>query len=161
MRVGTTGARNGGRPAWGRRASVVTQVALTLVLLAAAGLLVRTVQGLQAPDPGHDGRRVVLFSMKPVRDGNVRYTDAEVRRLLRDLVQRAAALPGVAAASLIGSGEASVVPGTTVWRGGQTIVQSGRDDRDSGRGLHGRGEPVLFPDVRSAGDGRPDFHRCR
>ncbi len=63
--------------------------------------------------------------MKPVRDGNVRYTEASVRLLLRDLVQRAATLPGVAAASLIGSGEASAVPGTTVWRGGQTIVQSG------------------------------------
>jgi predicted permease len=127
MKADTSGARSGGRPGWGRRASVVTQVALTLVLLAGAGLLVRTVQGMQAPDPGHDGRRVLLFSMKPVRDGNVRYTDADVRRLLRDLVQRAAALPGVAAASLIGSGEASAVPGTTVWRGGQTIVQSGRD----------------------------------
>jgi hypothetical protein len=62
--------------------------------------------------------------MKPVRDGNVRYTDAEVRRLLRDLVQRAAELPGNVDASMIGSGEASAVPGTTVWRGGQTIVQS-------------------------------------
>ena len=125
MKADASGARSGGRPGWGRRASVVTQVALTLVLLAGAGLLVRTVQGIQAPDPGHDGRRVLLFSMKPVRDGNVRYTDADVRRLLRDLVQRAAALPGVSAASVIGSGEASAVPGTTVWRGGQTIVQNG------------------------------------
>ena len=73
------------------------QVAMTLVLLAGAGLLARTVQRIQAPDPGYDGRRVLLFSMKPVRDGNVRYTDANVRRLLRDLVQRAAALPGVGA----------------------------------------------------------------
>jgi predicted permease len=127
MRADGGSARTGGGPGWGSRASVVTQVALTLVLLAGAGLLVRTVQGIQAADPGHDGRRVLLFSMKPVRDGNVRYTDAEVRGLLRDLVQRAAALPGVEAASLIGSGEASAVPGTTVWRGGQTIVHIERD----------------------------------
>ena len=127
MKADASGARYMGRPGWGRRASVVMQVALTLVLLAGAGLLIRTVQGIQASDPGHDGRRVLLFSMKPVRDGNVRYTDAAVRRLLRDLVERAAALPGVAAASLIGSGEASAVPGTTVWRGDQTIVQSERD----------------------------------
>jgi predicted permease len=127
MKADAGGARSAGRPGWGSRASVVMQVAMTLVLLAGAGLLVRTVQRIQAPDPGYDGRRVLLFSMKPVRDGNVRYTDANVRRLLRDLVHRAAALPGVAAASVIGSGEASAVPGTTVWRGGQTIVQSGPD----------------------------------
>ena len=127
LKADASGARSRRPPGWGRRGSVVTQVALTLVLLASAGLLVRTIQGIQAADPGHDGRRVLLFSTKPVRDGNVHYTDADVRRLLRNLVQRAEALPGAAAASLIGSGEASAIPGTTIWRGGQTIVQSGRD----------------------------------
>jgi predicted permease len=127
MKADASGARSGGRSGWGRRASVVTQAALTFVLLSGAGLLIRTIQGIQTPDPGYDRRRVLLFSMKPVRDGNVRYTDADVRRLLQDLVQRAAALPSVAAASLIGSGEASAVPGTTVWRGGETIVQGGRN----------------------------------
>ena len=128
LKADPTDARIGGRLAWGGRASVVTQVALTLVLLVGAGLLVRTVQSAQAPNPGYDGRRVLLFSMKPVRDGNVRYTDAELRRFLRDLVQRAAELPGIVDASMIGSGEASAVPGTTVWRGGQTIVQRAEDD---------------------------------
>ena len=64
--------------------------------------------------------------MKPVRDGNVRYTDAEVRRLLRDLVQRAAESPGIVDACLLGSGEASAVPGTTIWRGGHVVVE--KDD---------------------------------
>ncbi len=61
MKAGAGGARSGGRPGSGRRASVVAQVALTLVLLAVAGLLVLTVHGIQAADPGHDGRRVLFF----------------------------------------------------------------------------------------------------
>ena len=119
--VGDAGV--GARPGWGRRGSVVMQVALTLVLLVTAGLMVRTVQRIRASDPGYDGKRVLLFSMKPVRDGNVRYTNTELRRLLRDLVHRAAELPGVVDASVVASGEGTAVPGTSVWRGGSVVIQ--------------------------------------
>jgi putative ABC transport system permease protein len=144
LKVDATDARIGGRPGWGRRASVVTQVAFTLVLLVGAGLLVRTVQSIQAPDPGYDGRRVLLFSMKPVRDGNVRYTNAEVRRLLRDLVHRAAELPGIVDASMIGSGEASAVPGTTAWRGGEIVIHREDDSAIRVEALTDEVSPSFF-----------------
>jgi putative ABC transport system permease protein len=69
-------------------ALVSVQVALSLVLLAGAGLFVRTLDNLQHRDPGFDATGVVLAEVDSTRLG--------ARDLVADVVQ----LPGVAAATL-------------------------------------------------------------
>jgi predicted permease len=91
----------GSAPQAGRRlrlgdALVVTQVALSIVVLVGAGLLVRTLQKLQSIDPGFDTQNILLFGINPNLAG---YTDQQTSQLYRQLQERFAALPGVVAAS--------------------------------------------------------------
>ncbi|HEV3255132.1 MAG TPA: ABC transporter permease [Candidatus Acidoferrales bacterium] len=77
-------------------ALVVAQVALTVVVLAGAGLLVRTLQNLRSVDPGFDTRNVLTFSVDPATAG---YNRADVDRFYHDLQDRLAAIPGVSSVS--------------------------------------------------------------
>jgi len=84
---------SGGRP---RQALVVTQLAVSLVLLVGAGLLVRTLQKAYAIAPGFATRDVVVASVDLGLQGydsgrTTRFYDAVLQRLSR---------PGVTAASL-------------------------------------------------------------
>ncbi|HXK05254.1 MAG TPA: ABC transporter permease [Verrucomicrobiae bacterium] len=79
--------------AWrGRSALVVLQVALCTVLLAGAGLLVRTLRELRAADTGLDTAHVVTFTTDP---GLMGYTPAQSRALWVNLGARMRDLPGV------------------------------------------------------------------
>jgi predicted permease len=71
---------------------VVAQVALTVVVLAGAGLLVRTLQNLKNLDPGFDTRNLLTFRIAPTASG---YKRPEVDAFYLDLQNRLAALPGV------------------------------------------------------------------
>jgi predicted permease len=71
---------------------VVAQVALTVVVLAGAGLLVRTLQNLKNLDPGFDTRNLLTFRIDPTSAG---YQRPEVDAFYRDLQNRLATLPGV------------------------------------------------------------------
>ena len=98
----TLAERAGSRPR--RRLSallVVTQIALCLMLLAGAGLLVRSFVNRQRVDPGFDVDRTVVVSLSlPV----ARYGDGESRyRFMDELSTRLARLPGVEAAAIAGS----------------------------------------------------------
>jgi predicted permease len=91
----------GGAPQAGRRLRmgdvlVVMQVALSIVVLVGAGLLVRTLQKIQAVDPGFDTQNILLFGINPSLAG---YKDRQTTQLYRQLQQRFAALPGVVSAS--------------------------------------------------------------
>jgi len=73
------------------------QVALALVLLIAAGLMVRSFQNLRAVDPGFDARSALSFSIGlPERDYPTRETEVAVHQALLDGFS---ALPGVKTAS--------------------------------------------------------------
>ncbi|HEX7117859.1 MAG TPA: ABC transporter permease [Longimicrobiales bacterium] len=77
-----------------RGALVVAEVALTIVLLAGAGLLVRSFGRLLAVDPGYrTGGAVVLDLALPSGSGEDQ--QALRRRLFTDLVARLRAIPGV------------------------------------------------------------------
>jgi predicted permease len=91
----------GAAPQAGRRfrlgdALVVTQVALSIVVLVGAGLLVRTLQKLQSIDPGFDTQNILLFGINPNLAG---YNDRQTAQLYRQLQDQFAALPGVVSAS--------------------------------------------------------------
>ncbi len=77
---------------------VVAEVALTLMLLAGAGLLLRSFYQLQQVDPGFDYQRVLTFRMSlPER----KYPNPDARSgFHQSLVARLRALPGVEAASV-------------------------------------------------------------
>ncbi|MGB7174003.1 MAG: ABC transporter permease [Candidatus Acidiferrales bacterium] len=77
-------------------ALVVAQVALSIVVLVAAGLLVRTLRNLHNINPGFDTRNVLLFGIDPTIAG---YTDQQTQQLYSNLQQRFAALPGVISVS--------------------------------------------------------------
>jgi len=75
---------------------VVTQVALSIVVLVGAGLLVRTLRNLETLNPGFDTHNILLFGINPKIAG---YKDRQTDDLYRDLQQRFAALPGVLSVS--------------------------------------------------------------
>ena len=77
-------------------ALVIAQVALSIVVLIAAGLLVRTMRNLQTLNTGFDARNILLFKLDPTIAG---YTDAQTQRLYSNLQEQFAALPGVTSAS--------------------------------------------------------------
>jgi predicted permease len=77
-------------------ALVIAQVALGVVVLAGAGLLVRTLQNLKSVYPGFDTRNVLTFTLDPALLG---YRSAENNQLYLQLQSRFAALPGVTSVS--------------------------------------------------------------
>jgi predicted permease len=91
-------ASGAGRGRWWNlgRSLVVAQVALSVPVLAGAGLLVRTLQNLKSIDPGFDTRNVLLFEIDPALNG---YTEAQTRNLYSELRERVQALPGVLSVS--------------------------------------------------------------
>ena len=111
---GTSGRR-------GRRAAqnlfVVTEVALTLMLLVAAGLMVRSLTRLLNADPGFKPRDVLTFytRLSPEHASN----PAKVRAALLAIEEKMAAVPGVESTSVdIGALPFSGgVTGLSFWRG--------------------------------------------
>ncbi len=78
------------------RALVVAQVALSVVLLIAAGLSLRSVVNAQRIDPGFDPEGVVVARLNPQLQG---YDATETRAVLERLETAIGALPGVRAVS--------------------------------------------------------------
>lgn len=80
-----------------RNVLVVSQVAVSLVLLVAAGLFVRSLGNAQSVNFGFEPRGLLNLSMDPSQIG---YDEARIRNFYQDLEQRARALPGVELAAL-------------------------------------------------------------
>ncbi len=87
----------GSRPTIGRNALVIAQVALSMAVLVAAGMLIDGVRKTVALDPGFrmDHRLTMEFDTALVR-----YSDEQTRLFYRDLRDRARALPGVRSAAM-------------------------------------------------------------
>jgi len=76
---------------------VVAQVALSLIVLAGAGLVVRSLANLKAIDPGFDTQNVLQFGVNPTLTGY--YKSEQVEPLYRELQSRLSGLPGVISVS--------------------------------------------------------------
>ena len=76
---------------------LVGQAALSLVLLAGAGLFVRSLRNVTHDDLGYDVERVLLVDLNPLPAG---YTSEELPALYERAYERVRALPGVSGASL-------------------------------------------------------------
>ena len=75
---------------------VIAQVALTIVVLAGAGLLVRTLQNLRNIDPGFDTNNLVNFGVDLRLAG---YRGAQADLAIREIQKRLSAIPGVTTVS--------------------------------------------------------------
>jgi predicted permease len=91
-----TGAQAG---KWVPKTLIVVQVMLCVVLLTAAGLLLRTLENLRAQDLGFNRTNVLLVSTNPKFAG---YTPERLNDLYDRLLARINALPGVRSASIAG-----------------------------------------------------------
>ncbi len=76
---------------------LVTQVAISLVLLVGAGLFMRTLQNLRHVDVGFNPHNLVLFRVNPQLN---RYDEKRMATLYRDMLDRIAAVPGVRGVAL-------------------------------------------------------------
>jgi predicted permease len=80
-----------------RKALVTGQVALSFLLLAGAGLFVKSLGNLKNTDTGfHDLDNLVTFQVDPALSG---YTGPQRKQFYKNLVQQLRSLPGVTAAS--------------------------------------------------------------
>ena len=75
-----------------RKSLVVVQVALSFLMVAAAGLFVRSLDNLQQLHPGYATARVASFTVNLERSG---YSDGRGIQFGRDALARLAAIPGV------------------------------------------------------------------
>ena len=84
------------RSRW-RNGLLVAQVALSFVLLIAAGLVVRSLQRVQMLGPGFETEHAVVMSVNLSLQG---YDEARGQEFYRQLVARTESLPGVRSASI-------------------------------------------------------------
>jgi putative ABC transport system permease protein len=98
-----TELKNGGRTSTGIQhrtlsALVVVEMAIALVLLAGAGLMIRSLERLWKVDPGFNARGVLDFGLSlPSSINNA--TPAQIRAKLRELDRTFASVPGITAVS--------------------------------------------------------------
>jgi putative ABC transport system permease protein len=126
IREGTRGSR--GRAGTRARGTlVVVEMALAVVLLAGAGLLIRSFQRLQEVEPGFRAARVTTFNLELPES---RYSDtAKLRQVMTGLLERLRALPGVdsVGAAVYGmpfSGSVNVLDFTVAGRAPRPVGQS-------------------------------------
>jgi putative ABC transport system permease protein len=177
-----TATQGGYRHSRFRSVLVVAQLALSLLLLIAAGLVTRALQQLQTMNPGFDINNALTMSFDLGLQG---YNEEQGQQFYRQVVERVQSLPGVQSASLISSLPLSLnynsssvhVEGQPVERGANvptamtssagpqyfktmgTLLVSGREFTEQD---HPDSEKVvivneafthqLIPDIQSAGD---------
>jgi len=79
------------------RSLIITQVALSLVLLAAAGLFIRTLKKLHSIEPGYQAQGVLDASLYPRPGG---YKNLDWVNYYQELTERISRLPGVESAGI-------------------------------------------------------------
>jgi putative ABC transport system permease protein len=121
-----SGATAGAGRAALRGALVVSQVALSCVLLVGAGLLLRTLLELNRVDTGYSTHGVVLATADLAKQG---YDEARSARAFQELLESLRATPGIDAASLARSApvqsagmRVSVEPDGYVKKAGELVV---------------------------------------
>jgi predicted permease len=99
---------------------VITEFGLAVLLLAGAGLLLRSFSKLQAVDPGFDPARVLTLQLTPARNS----TEDQWRVFYGQVSERIAALPGVEAFGLTSEIVISGNPGGPITIEGASLDSS-------------------------------------
>lgn len=118
------------------QALVVSQIALSALLLVGAGLFVRTLVNLQEIDLGFQRENILLFKVNARQAG---HRAPEITTFYSDLQQRLAAIPGVRAATVSNS----PLVGEGTWMGAVVPLGKPAPERPpSGHGDFGAGPLV-------------------
>jgi len=88
---------SGKRRVWGRNLLVIAQVAFSLVLLIVTAMMYRSFERELRGGPGFRTDHLVLMSFNP---SLVQYTEAQSQQFYKQVIDRAAWLPGVKSAAL-------------------------------------------------------------
>ncbi len=91
------GAVSGGASTVTRKLLVVSQIALSLLLLIGAGLFIRSLQNLKDLDPGFRTSNLLAFKVDPTLNG---YKPERTKRFYEQLKETVEALPGVESGAL-------------------------------------------------------------
>lgn len=78
------------------QALVVAQIGISLLLVVAAGLFVRTITNLHSVNLGFNAENILIFSLDATQAG---YKDAALKTFYKDLEQRFQTIPGVRSAT--------------------------------------------------------------
>jgi predicted permease len=98
LKLGSGSIGDGRRQGWtSGRTLVITQMALSVVMVMAAVIFTRNLRTIETANPGFDRRNLVLFDVRPGTSG---YDKARLPQFYFDLEQRLASTPGVAAVGL-------------------------------------------------------------
>ncbi|MBM3783764.1 MAG: ABC transporter permease [Acidobacteria bacterium] len=140
---------------WTQQALVVAQLALSLIVLVAAGLFVRTLNNLHSVQLGYARENILLFSVDARKAG---HRDPEIVNFYSGLRRRFEAIPGVSGAtlsqsSLIRAGHArgamkvgeTTVEGTRVLVTGANFHSTMRIPMLYGREIDDRDQPGSAP----------------
>jgi predicted permease len=128
-------SRTGGPVSRARRFSlsrllVVSQMAISVVLLVGAGLFVRTLSNLQSVDLGFQKESLLLFKLNALQAG---HRDADIFSFYGDLEKRLASIPGVRSAALANS----PLIGDGAW--GWPVIPVGKEKPEKAPSGHGSG----------------------
>jgi putative ABC transport system permease protein len=104
------------------KALIITQIALSYVLVLGAGLMLRTFENLRSLDPQFEKTSVLQVVLQTRPDGSA---DGDFSNYREDLQERIAALPGVISASY---GGLEIPTGDFAWR--DTVSEPGSDSRN-------------------------------
>ena len=110
-----TAAQGGAAKSRLRSVLVVAQIAISLVVLIAAGLVVRTLQQLQTMNPGFDPQNGLTMSFDLGLQG---YDDARGKQFYKQLNERLQSLPGVESAAIM-----SYIPLSLNYNSNQIFVE--------------------------------------
>jgi predicted permease len=116
-----------GRPSRLGGALVMGQLALSLIVLAAAGLFLRSLAEAQRIDPGFQKEGVLLARYDLAL---LSYSEEDGRRFHRQLLEEVRALPGVVAA-----GVSTDMPLDYDWSSSGPVIAEGREPPPEGKGL--------------------------
>jgi predicted permease len=126
------------------RTLVVSQIAISLLLLVAAGLFVRTLSNLQSLEMGFNRANVLLFKLNARQAG---HRDPEIISFFSNLENRFAALPGVRRVTLTNS----PLIGAGAW--GWPVVPLGKPRPEHAPSGHGSGFSHAETRVLATGPG--------
>lgn len=126
------------------RTLVISQMAICLLLLVAAGLFGRTLSNLQSLEMGFQRENVLLFKVNAHQAG---HRDPETRSFYKDLEKRLAAIPGVHRAAMANS--PLIGDGAWAW----PIVPQGKDAPENAPSGHGSGAVRTATRVLGTGPG--------
>jgi predicted permease len=158
MRAGEAGLQRSLRRASLGQILVAAQIGISLLMLVAAGLFVRTLSNLQSVQLGFNRENVLLFRMNARQAG---HRDPEIVTFYMDLQKRFSAIPGVRAATashspLVGEGTSAgpLLPAGAQPQPGKSphILMTGADFFSTmqipvlrGRGIDERDQPGSLP----------------